>query len=345
MLATADKKEELTMRFAVLSAYISLSSSLSLFDIHRNMETFFVRLLNMLYGWNLVDLNIEKANHPAIDLGDIDIGLAVQVTADGSTAKMKETISKLEKHGLNETYKKIVFVIISVQQKRNLSLNAYEINVIYLNDNLRNICQIGNEEKFNNIYEYCKSEIKSICDETSSMSLLQPGIVHSKSVTSLNGFFISNNIQFNRDGLDWNGQSIQVYYADIEALKDRLATLTENERWLIYHTLSWSINTYINDKHVGCCFLPYSWLVTRYLAIDKDWVIVMSAMECLEQENLMAYWDEGGWWSDVKQYTLSYIGNVLDLDYFSAICQHFRKAENRPYLMSTIIDCNFSHFT
>ena len=116
MLATADKKTDLAFRFATLSAYVSLNSSLSLFDIHRNMETFFVTLLNMLYGWNLVDLNIEKANHPAIDLGDIDKGLAVQVTADGSTAKMNETKSKLEKHGLNETYKKIIFVIISDQQ-------------------------------------------------------------------------------------------------------------------------------------------------------------------------------------------------------------------------------------
>lgn len=344
MLATADKKTDLAFRFATLSAYVSLNSSLSLFDIHRNMETFFVTLLNMLYGWNLVDLNIEKANHPAIDLGDIDKGLAVQVTADGSTTKMKETISKLEKHGLNETYKKILFVIISDQQKGKIPQNAYEISVINLNNILWDICYVVNKEKFNDIYEYCKSEIKSICDETSSMSLFQPEIVHSTSVTSLNGFFRSNDILF-KDGLDWNGQSEQVYYADIEALKNRLATLTENERWLIYHAITWSIRTFTNDKYVGYCFLPHSWLLNRYFANEKDWVIVMSAMECLEEENLMTYWEEDGWWKRIKHYTLAYIGNVDDFDYFRAICQYFREAENGPNLMATIIDCNFSHFT
>ena len=294
MLATADKKTDLAFRFATLNAYVSLNSSLSLFDIHRNMETFFVTLLNMLYGWNLVDLNIEKANHPAIDLGDIDKGLAVQVTADGSTTKMKETISKLEKHGLNETYKIILFVIISAQQKRDIPPNAYEIRVINLIDILCDICNVVNKEKFNNIYEYCKSEIKSICDETSSMSLFQPEIVHSTSVTSLNGFFKSNNIQFDRDGLDWNGHSEQVYYADIEALKNRLATLTENERWLIYHAISRSIIKFINYKSEDYCFLSHAWLVNRYFANEKDWVIVMSAMDCLEEEKLTIHYEEGG---------------------------------------------------
>ena len=180
MLTTAHKKDDLAFRFATLSTYISLNSRLSLFDIHRNMETFFIKLLNMLYGWNLKDLNIEKANHPAIDLGDIDIGQAVQVTADGSISKMKETLKKLEAHGLNETYIKIAFVIISAQQKRFLSKKEskeYEISVINLDDLLMKICHICDEEAFNEIYDYCKLEIQSLIDETRPMSLLEPETV------------------------------------------------------------------------------------------------------------------------------------------------------------------------
>ena len=114
---------------------------------------------------------------------------------------------------------------------------------------------------------------------------------------------------------------------------------------LDHYTLSWSIQSYINDKYVEQCFLPYSWLVSRYFADSELWMIVMNAMDCLEKVNLMVHYEDGGWWREGNHYILYYNGNVFDFDYFEAICQYFRLEENRPKLLSTIVDCKFSNFT
>ena len=53
-----------------LAAVVKTRSCASLTDANRILETISARFFNALFGWELVNLNTDKANYPAADLGD-----------------------------------------------------------------------------------------------------------------------------------------------------------------------------------------------------------------------------------------------------------------------------------
>lgn len=55
-------------RLNTLSVRISSRAALNLQDINISAEYFFRDLLNMMYGWNLLNLNDIQKNAPGIDL-------------------------------------------------------------------------------------------------------------------------------------------------------------------------------------------------------------------------------------------------------------------------------------
>ena len=59
-----------------------------------HLEDTYGALLNGIYGFKLVNTNVAKRNFPGIDLIDEEALLCVQVTADTSPAKMRETLKK-----------------------------------------------------------------------------------------------------------------------------------------------------------------------------------------------------------------------------------------------------------
>lgn len=72
-----------------------------MFDLTRQGEDVVCRLLNVAFGWELVNLNRERPNCPAVDLADAKRRICVQVTASrktGKAAEAAETAEMLEKH-------------------------------------------------------------------------------------------------------------------------------------------------------------------------------------------------------------------------------------------------------
>ena len=56
------------------------------------LEDFSLGLLNLIYGYELVNANDIRVNYPAVDLIDEKHRIAVQVTANNSRAKIRRTI-------------------------------------------------------------------------------------------------------------------------------------------------------------------------------------------------------------------------------------------------------------
>ena len=56
-------------RLNTLSVRISSRAALNLQDINISAEYFFRDLLNMMYGWNLLNLNDIQKNAPGIEIG------------------------------------------------------------------------------------------------------------------------------------------------------------------------------------------------------------------------------------------------------------------------------------
>ena len=63
------------------SAEVSLNNQRSDFSINTKYEYLALNILNILFDFDLINLNEIYSNYPAIDLGDSKKGIAFQVTA------------------------------------------------------------------------------------------------------------------------------------------------------------------------------------------------------------------------------------------------------------------------
>ncbi|MCI7086733.1 MAG: SMEK domain-containing protein, partial [Lachnobacterium sp.] len=109
-------KEQLSSMFAFLHTYLKYSGKLNMLDENKVMEDIMCEVLNRIYGWHLVNLNTKEKNYPGIDLGDIQQGLGIQVTADKTSAKIQYTFSKVIAHEVYETYPHIKMMILGEKQ-------------------------------------------------------------------------------------------------------------------------------------------------------------------------------------------------------------------------------------
>lgn len=82
--------------FSELSSKIKLSNKLGLMDVNIHCENDILQTLNSIYDWNLYNANAQYKNAKAIDLIDDKHRIAIQVTSDMTTNKIKETLSKFK---------------------------------------------------------------------------------------------------------------------------------------------------------------------------------------------------------------------------------------------------------
>ena len=91
-------KKQIAFNLAVLSRYVEGLNTIHYFDINTSSEDFFKGLLNRIYGYELENINIIDMNSCAIDLGDKKNKIAIQVTSNKKSEKIKKKKKKfLEK--------------------------------------------------------------------------------------------------------------------------------------------------------------------------------------------------------------------------------------------------------
>lgn len=106
---------------ALLSREVAILNAVNLYDINIIAEDFFPGLLNLIYGYELQNANHFEKNAPAIDLIDQKNRIAVQVTSDNSSAKIRHTIDEFNKNQAYNLYDRLVVLILT--QKKNYSTN------------------------------------------------------------------------------------------------------------------------------------------------------------------------------------------------------------------------------
>lgn len=90
--------QEIERFFHKLSNHTKESNAQGLHDVSRRCEALFCAILNVLHGWNLMNLNELVSNHPVIDLGDQANQVGVQVTTRMDSArKNAATIENFDK--------------------------------------------------------------------------------------------------------------------------------------------------------------------------------------------------------------------------------------------------------
>lgn len=98
-----------------LNFVLQTRSSLGLFDLNKYCEDFIKEFLNLIYGYDLVNLNATRSNEPGLDLGDEGKKLGIQVTTDKRSIKINNTLEKITQEQKTRYERFIVFILGSKQ--------------------------------------------------------------------------------------------------------------------------------------------------------------------------------------------------------------------------------------
>jgi hypothetical protein len=78
------REEEIKQVIELMTWWVSkikTNNYIEFYDINKVAEDLALKLLNEIFGLQLVNLNIEKSNYPGIDLGDKINKVAYQITS------------------------------------------------------------------------------------------------------------------------------------------------------------------------------------------------------------------------------------------------------------------------
>lgn len=152
---------------------VSILNSINYYDINISSEKFFARLLGLVYGWNLKNMNYEENNTTAIDLCDEHSRIAIQVTSDSSSKKIHNTIEKFVKNSLYADYDRLVFLVI-VEDKNYKAVFDTKGKFVFDKDKDIITCKklikdirCLDEEKITKIYNYLSFEFDNIVNNDS----------------------------------------------------------------------------------------------------------------------------------------------------------------------------------
>lgn len=152
---------------SALEVEIRTAGGLHLYDRHKHCEDFFKRFFNLLYGYNLINVNFMNGNFPAIDLGDAKLKKCIQVTSDSSTRKIQETIATFISKNLYEHYDNLTILIIT--QKKDYNAKSFDTkskfnfdpkrDIMDKEDLIKEIAAYDNLDKIKRVYEFLQKEL------------------------------------------------------------------------------------------------------------------------------------------------------------------------------------------
>ncbi len=115
--------EEIIDRIQSTVNLIEHLNKVDIFDHNRMIEDYVLGILNIVYSMEFINLNDEKKNFPALDLGDRKNRIGVQVTTNNERAKITETLKKFFAHELDKEFD-IVWILIFGKKKNYKSFDC-----------------------------------------------------------------------------------------------------------------------------------------------------------------------------------------------------------------------------
>lgn len=88
-MVRVDTIKRIIEKLTFLKTQIELENVMHLFDNNIGLEDFTCGLMNLVYGYNLKNLNKNQMNYPGIDLADPILQIAVQVTVEKTKEKIQ----------------------------------------------------------------------------------------------------------------------------------------------------------------------------------------------------------------------------------------------------------------
>ena len=101
---------------SVWQVQIGLDNQAGLTDINSEAEDFCCGLLNKMLDGQFHNLNLERMNFPAVDLGDRERRICVQVTSTAGSEKIDHTLERFFFHGLHRDYDRLIVLVLGKKQ-------------------------------------------------------------------------------------------------------------------------------------------------------------------------------------------------------------------------------------
>lgn len=116
--------KDISSSLALLSREIEIYNCVNFYDINIVAEDFYAQLLNLIYGINLCNLNAYEKNATAIDLGDKKTRIAIQVTSDNDSKKIKKTIDKFIEYQHYLKYDRLIVLMLTKKKKYSVNFDT-----------------------------------------------------------------------------------------------------------------------------------------------------------------------------------------------------------------------------
>lgn len=104
--------ESVVMRLSVLRYMVKSLNKQGKTDLNRDCESFYAKVLSMVYGYDLINVNDARHNSAAIDLADAARKVCFQLSSTATAEKITKTIDSFVKHKLYETYAELRFLML-----------------------------------------------------------------------------------------------------------------------------------------------------------------------------------------------------------------------------------------
>lgn len=142
-------------------------------DRNKRWEEIAMQVLNIAYDWNLESMNKYRSNFPAIDLGDQNIGIGVQISTDFTPGKVRHSLEKMSSTGIGrpvmDDFPNLYFFFLSFEFGSTKSY-SYDIpdGVTFTTNHILNFTTFMDrfvelsEEKQNAILQFLYKELTEI---------------------------------------------------------------------------------------------------------------------------------------------------------------------------------------
>ena len=156
-------------KLSLLATRIEMRGGLNLLDLHLHSENFYLHLFNLLFGWELQNLNAVRKNSAGVDLIDSTNKIIIQVSATATKQKIESALAK----DLSN-YKDYAFRFISISKnatrlRSQTFSNPHHLNFEPATDildipSLLNFIDKLDIDQQRGVYEFLKKETKSAPD-------------------------------------------------------------------------------------------------------------------------------------------------------------------------------------
>lgn len=305
--------------FSILSTKVQAENLSGYGNTNQVIETVIIPILNLTYGRNFSNLNADMKNYPGIDIGDEFSGIGVQITGTASSTKYNQTLDKVQKHDEAGLYREVWMLITSNQQKGTCQRIGFTITIMNLQDLARDITLLE-DDKFYKLLVYSKRHFPGQFVDINNVSIF----ADRQSTSADPSEDISNFVNY----FNYESEHQSVIRTDLIKLKNTLASISKDERWILLRVLNLGCKDYTSYKVTTSVFLSD----LDYHGRHEFWMMIDS----LTVKKLARY-DE-----DEREVSVFYFSELEDTDILAMARDYLNENFGWDTVKDAILNCNFS---